>query len=150
MAMRLLKTVFGMAVLLAGALFGSEAAFGATTPASGAIKVFVVPSGTGSGGTIVISGVIGDYGKTVNANSAGKPQKKGGYELLIMRKGTILVNGIQFNKTLNNANPTDFNATTCSGSIVASAPAPIVNGTKAYAGITGSVTEDVPTGVEFR
>ncbi len=41
----------------------------------------------------MITGAIGDYGNTVNAKSAGKPQEKGGYELLVMKKGTILLNG---------------------------------------------------------
>ncbi len=134
------KAVLGITLLLGGSLVGSEAAFGATTPANGAIKVWVTPSITGSGGTIVMTGVVGDYGKTVNANASGKPQKKGGYELLVMKKGNILVNGQQFNKATSSAQPTDFNATSCSGSFVASAPAPIVSGTKAYSGITGSVT----------
>jgi hypothetical protein len=42
--------------------------------------VWVTPSPKGSGGTIVITGAIGDYGKAFNASSAGKSQKKGGYE----------------------------------------------------------------------
>ncbi len=134
------KAVLGSALLLGGSLFASEAAFGASTPANGAIKVFVVPSGNGGGGPVVITGVIGDYGGSTNANASGKPQKKGGYELLLLKKGTILVNGSQFNKATKNAQPTDFNQTTCSGTVVASAPAPIVSGTKAYSGITGSLT----------
>jgi hypothetical protein len=133
------KTAVGGAVVLASLLFSSASAFGATAPTGGAIKVFVVPIGN-DGGTIVITGVVGDYGKTVNANASGKPQKNGSYELLVMKKGNILVNGTQFNQATSNAPPTDFNATTCSGSIVAGAPAPIVSGTKAYTGITGSVT----------
>lgn len=50
------------------------------------------------------------------------------------------MDGTQFNAVLNSTNPTDYSTVTCSGSIVASGPAPIVSGTKAYAGITGSVT----------
>jgi hypothetical protein len=42
--------------------------------------VWVTPRPKGSGGTIVITGAIGDYGKAFNASSAGKSQKKGGYE----------------------------------------------------------------------
>jgi hypothetical protein len=90
--------------------------------------------------TIVITGAIGDYGKAVSANSAGKPQKNGGYEQLLLKTGTILLNGQQLNAATNKANPTDYSAVSCSGSIVASAPVPIVSGTKAYAGITGSLT----------
>jgi hypothetical protein len=121
-------------------LLSGASAFGASAPAGGTIKVWVTASLTGSGGTIVITGAIGDYGKTFNANSAGKPQKKGGYEQLALKKGTILVDSTQFNAATNSATPTDYNAVSCSGSIVASGPVSIVSGTKAYAGITGSVT----------
>jgi hypothetical protein len=137
--LRIAKTALGVAVL-GSLLFSGASAFGASAPAGGTIKVFVTPTGNGSGGTIVITGAVGDYGKTFNANSAGKPEKKGGYEQLVLKKGTILVNGTQFNAATNNASPTDLSAVTCSGTVVASAPAPIVSGTKAYAGITGSVT----------
>jgi hypothetical protein len=136
--MRLAKTALGLAVL-GSLLLSGASAFGATTPTGGTINVFVTPTLNGSEGTIVITGAIGDYGKTVNANSAGKPAKKGSYELLDLKKGTILVNATQFNAATNNASPT-FSAVTCSGSFLASAPAQIVSGTKAYAGITGSVT----------
>ena len=137
--MRVAKTALGVAVL-GSLLFTGASAFGATAPAGGTIKVWVTPSPNGSGGTIVITGAIGDYGKAFNANSAGKPQKKGAYEQLVLKKGTILLNGQQFNAATNKATPTDYSAVSCSGSIVASAPVPIVSGTKAYAGITGSLT----------
>jgi len=136
---RVVKAALVLSVLLGGLFVGGEAALGAS-PSSGTIKVFVTPNGSGNGGPVVITGVIGDYGGSANANASGKPQKKGGYELLLLKKGTILVNGSQFNKATNNAQPTDFNQTTCSGTVVASAPAPIVSGTKAYTGITGSLT----------
>ena len=136
--MQIAKTAFGVAAV-GILLLSGPSAFGATAQAGGAIKVFVTLQGNNNG-RIVITGAIGDYGKTVNADSAGKPQKNGGYELLVLKKGTILLNGAQFNAALNHANPTDFSGTTCSGTVVASAPAPITSGTKAYSGITGSVT----------
>jgi hypothetical protein len=137
--MRIAKTALGIAIL-GGLLFSGASAFGATAPTGGTIKVFDVPSGTGTGGTIVITGAIGDYGKSVSSNAAGKPSKKGNYELLSLKKGTILVNSTQFNEATNSASPTDFSAASCSGTVVASAPAAVVSGTKAYAGITGSVS----------
>lgn len=134
-----IKAALGLALVLGGLVLGAAAAFG-QSPSGGTIKVWVTPSPTGSGGTIVITGAIGDYGKAVSVNSAGKAKKRGQYKLLELKKGTILVNGTQLNAAANNASPTDFNAATCSGSVIASAPVPIVRGTKAYAGITGSVT----------
>jgi hypothetical protein len=137
--MRIAKaTALGVAVL-GSLLFTGTPVCAAIDHAGGTIKVLVALN-VHSGGTIVITGAIGDYGRTVTANSAGKPQKNGGYELLVLNKGTILLDGTQVNAALNNANATDFSAASCSGTIIASAPAPIVRGTKAYNGITGSVS----------
>ncbi len=90
----------------------------------------------------MLTGAIADSGKSTNANSSGKPAKKGqgAYKLLILKKGTILLNTTQLGKDLNNNNvqPTTFNTTTCSGTFVITDPVPIVSGTKAYAGITGT------------
>jgi hypothetical protein len=121
-------------------LFSGASAFGATAPAGGTIKVWATPSPNGSGGTIVITGAIGDYGKTVDVNAAGKVTKNGNYTKFVLKKGTVLINGTQLQAALQNSQPTDFNIVTCSGSAIANAPVPIVSGTKAYAGITGSLT----------
>ena len=136
--MRIAKTL-GVAVL--GSLLFSSPAFGAAAPTGGAIQVFVTPTATGGGGgTVLITGAIADYGKTVKSNSAGKADKKGTDSDLVLKKGTILVDVAQVNAAINNANPTEYDATTCSASFVVTAPVPIVSGTKAYAGISGSVT----------
>lgn len=135
---RTVQASLGIAVL-GSLLFVSTPAFAITDPAGGAIEVWGTPSlSSGGGGTIVLTGAIADSGKSVNVNSASKPDKKGGYKLLELKKGDILLNGTQISGALNSAAPTDFNSTTCSGSFTATAPVPIVSGTKAYAGITGT------------
>jgi hypothetical protein len=91
----------------------------------------------------VITGAVGDFGKTAKVNSAGKADSKGNYTNLVLKKGTILVNSTQLQAVLQNGQPTDFNTATCSASLTGSAPVPIVSGTKAYSGITGSVTLNV-------
>jgi hypothetical protein len=136
--MRIAKTALGVAVV-GSLLLGGTSAFGASARAGGAVKVFVTLKGNANG-AIVITGAIGDYGKTVDVNSAGKPQKNGGYEQLALKDGSILINGAQIKAALNNASPTDFSAVTCSGSLDAVALTPIVSGTKAYSGIAGSLT----------
>ena len=73
-------------------------------------------------------------------NSGVKVARHGKYNELVLKKGTIMVDLTQFNSVLNNAQPADFDAASCSASITASAPVPFVSGTKAYAGIKGSVT----------
>jgi hypothetical protein len=111
------------------------------TPTGGAVQVWGTPNNHG-GGHVIITGAVAASGVSVPANSSGKPEKKGTYKLLEFKKGSILVNTSQLNKAVQAANPTatSFNTATCSGYVPATAAVPIVSGTKAYAGITGSVT----------
>jgi hypothetical protein len=132
--MRAAKTAFG-AVILGCLLLSGASAFGATAPTGGTIKVWITPS-AGGGGTAVVTGAIGDYGKTSKINSAG-------YGKLVLKKGTILVNLGPFEaaqKAAMNEQPADYSPTTCSASVAFNAMVPVVSGTKAYVGITGSVT----------
>lgn len=138
--LRVAKTALGAAVL-GSLLLGGASAVGAATPVGGTVKVFVTPSNTGKGGgTVLLTGAVGDNGKGVKTNSAGKPDTKGTFNQLVLKKGSILVDLTQLHAATNSAQPTDFNTSTCSGSLVVTAPVPIVSGTKAYAGITGSLT----------
>ncbi len=139
--MRIAKTALGVAVL-GSLLFSGASAFGATDPAGGAIQVWGTPANNG-GGAVVITGAIADGGKSMRVNASGKPDKKGNYKLLELKKGNILLNGTQITAALNNANPTAFNTTTCSGAFTGTAALPIVSGTKAYAGISGTVNVTV-------
>ena len=96
-----------------------------------AVESWVTPSPTGTGGgKILITGAIADYGVTKKAK---------GSNTAVLRKGTIVVNLKQFNAATNNVNPT-INQSNCSTSFTASALVPIVSGTGAYTGITGSFT----------
>jgi hypothetical protein len=135
-----MKAVLG-AVMLGGVLFGANAAFGASAPMmGGAIQVWVNPSLTGNGGgKVMFTGAIADYGTSQNANAAGKADVKGAYKKLLLKHGTVLVNTTKFDTANKNANPTMYNKSDCSAVIDVSAPAAIVSGTAAYAGITGSV-----------
>ena len=135
--MRIAKTALGMAIL-GSLVFSSTSALGASAPAGGAIQVWGTPTNNG-GGHVVLTGAIADSGTSATVNSSGKPTKNGKYKLLVLKKGTILLNTTQLNAAVNNANPTTFNSTTCSGSFAGTAPVPTVSGTKAYAGISGSV-----------
>lgn len=140
--MRAVKTALGVCVL-GSLLFDGASAFGATSPVGGVVKVWATPIGNGARGTAVITGAIGDHGTYVDVNAAGKTDKNGNYTKVILKKGTILFDSTQLNAAANaafNAQPSDYNAATCSASIVVSAPNPVVSGTKAYARITGSVT----------
>jgi len=133
----------GATVLVGALLLGSGAALG-QTPSGGAVQVWGTPGNNG-GGSVLFTGAVADSGKSANANSSGKPSKKGTYKLLTLKNGTILLNTTQLGKDLNNPNtpPTTFNSTTCSGSFAVTDPVPILSGTKAYAGISGTVNVTV-------
>ncbi len=110
---------------------------------SGPEKVFVTPNDTTSSqhpGKILLTGTIGDYGSVVTTNAKGQPTKKSVYRTLELKKGTMLVDIAAFNKavTADFAHATS-NLTTCSISFTVKAPITILSGTKAYAGVTGSV-----------
>src|ERR1017187_2805159 len=136
--LRVIKAAVALPVLLGGLFLGGVSALGAS-PSGGAIQVWGTPA-NGGGGPVVLTGAVGDSGKSANANSSGTPSKNGTYKLLTLKKGTILLNTTQLNKD-NNANtpPTTFNSTTCSGTFVVTDPVQIVSGTKAYSGISGTV-----------
>ena len=145
-------------VILAGvtlcATFGLVAASGATLAAAaatakgGAIKVWVVPSNnsttTKHPGKVIFTGAVGDYGLSVNATATGKPQKKKStYKLLKLKHGTMVVNVSAVNTAVNAAFTKaqhTINTTNCSLAISTTAAVPILKGTGAYAGISGSVT----------
>jgi hypothetical protein len=121
------------------------AAATANTSKGGAVKIFVSPTPTTTTpknpGKVLITGAIGDYGSTVNATSAGKPTaKKGSYSLLRLKKGTILVNTAAISQAGTTVQPSTANTATCTFVDVVSAPIPIVKGTGAYAGISGTFT----------
>ncbi len=126
---RVLKAAIACFVLMGGLTLASAAASAQSSSSGGSIQVWLTPSLTGNGGKILITGAIADYGVTKG--------KKAGQAVL--KKGTIKVNLKQFNAATNAVNPT-INPSNCSTSFTASAPVPIVSGTGAYAGITGSFT----------
>jgi hypothetical protein len=133
----------GIGVALTGvALLGGFSGVASAAPAAGTLKIWVTPQLSGPGGTIVVTGAVGDSGKTLTVTSTGKTSASGNYEKLLLKQGTIMVNTTQFNAALNSNSsaPTDYNSATCSASIVTSGPATVVSGTKAYAGVTGSLT----------
>ena len=126
---RVLKAAIACFVLMGGLTLASAAASAQSSSSGGSIQVWLTPSLTGNGGKILITGAIADYGLT-------KGKKSG---QAVLKKGTIKVNLKQFNAATNAVNPT-INPSNCSTSFTASAPVPIVSGTGAYAGITGSFT----------
>ncbi len=133
--MKVVKATLGIAIL-GSVIFGASTAFGSTAPSSpagGAVNVFITFNTSGSGGTVLVTGAIGDYGKTTEI----KGQK--GLSSVKLHKGTFEVNTSKINAAVNSATPT-LNTATCSFSLSATAPVTVLDGTALYAGISGTLS----------
>jgi hypothetical protein len=121
-------------------LFGASAAWATSTPTGGKVELWVTPGATQGNGTIIITGAIGDYGKTTGQhNENGTPNKNGTYGTAQLQKGTFEIDLANVGKAINNASPTVNSTTTCSYVVTATASAAVSNGTGAYKGISGTV-----------
>lgn len=125
------------ATVLVTTLLGGAAASGATPPAGGAVHLYS-PQINGIKGTIVITGAIGDYGKTTTINQNGKPDSNGNFVKIVLHKGTFEVNSTAFNAETKNLQPS-VNASTCSALGSATGVVTLLDGTGLYAGISGTV-----------
>ena len=130
--------LFALCVLAAAALAG--AATGTTPvmtpPAGGIIHLFATPGG--SSGRMLITGAIGDYGKTLNINKYGKPAANGTYVKVILKKGGFEINAVALNAKLNKLNPA-LNKATCSAVATATGLVTLFGGSGLYAGISGTI-----------
>ena len=127
-------TALAVALAAAGGLsWGGVALASPTGPAAGEIHVYVVNTSTSEDtpNTVLITGAFSDHG-TASQN------------LLTLAKGTITVNLDMLNAITNAESFGHFNQASCSFWGMATAvPIPVVRGTGAYAGITGSLTGTV-------
>lgn len=139
--MRVPKAVVSV-VLLGSLLIAGGPAFAATapsTPVGGPVRLFATPNGNG-GGTIVITGAIGDYGHTLSINKNGTTNSNGNYVKVSLHKGTFEINSTALNaKTSNLGSQTPINKATCSMAASVSAPVTLLDGTGLYAGVTGTL-----------
>ena len=124
------------------ALAGGAA--GGATPVSGQTQIWAsLGPSNGTGFNVVFTGAIGDHGTSIGATKNGKSTKKQnpGYRLFILKKGTIFFNTKTIDAAENNNNtaPTTVNTTTCSATFVVTDPVTAISGTKAYAGIKGTI-----------
>jgi hypothetical protein len=89
-------------------------------------------------GTIVITGAIGDYGKTQSIDKNGKKDRNGGFQKVTLKHGTFVVDTTALDKKLAKA-PPKINTATCSADFSVTAPSPLSQGTGLYFGIGGRV-----------
>jgi hypothetical protein len=117
----------------------------AMSPAGGPIEIFV-RVGEGTGGSIVIAGAIGDYGKVLTVGANGKANPNGHFVDVALRKGTFKVNKTALDNASNSAKATVESAATCSYGFSATGAITLSDGTGAYAGISGTVTTTLTFG----
>jgi hypothetical protein len=111
----------------------------------GKIHVLATSQGNGAGGTILITGAIGDSGKTLSINKAGKKDVNGEYVKITLTKGTFRVNATKLDTKASHATPS-FNSATCSAELSVPGPVTLSDGTGAYASIGGTVNVTITEG----
>jgi hypothetical protein len=128
-----------VAVGIGACLVGPSAvASAATSPQSGGkIRVFITNQ-TPTKAKILITGAIGDYGKTISEDANGKPDPNGNFEKVTLKQGGFLVNGTALNKKLNSS-PPEINKANCSLAFTGTGPTTVEDGTGTYAGISGKI-----------
>jgi hypothetical protein len=104
-------------------------------PAGGTVRVFVTP-GTNGGGSVVVTGAIGDYGTFAGDTSNGRNPND--YSKLTLKEGTFEVNQTAFEAKLNEARFPILQSS-CSSEGSVTGPASVFDGTGLYKGISGTV-----------
>jgi hypothetical protein len=133
--MRARKTAISLALTGAALIAGTTAlAATASIPAGGAIHLFSNPTTSGTRGTILIAGAIGDFGKYIASDRNGKPDPQGSYLKIILKKGSFEVN-----VTSLTDKPRSRDKATCSAIFSGSSTSAVLNGTGLYAGIRGTL-----------
>jgi hypothetical protein len=130
---------------LAGALLttGNIMTASASTVTNGTVHVFDYGDGEGVGGTVVLTGAIGDSGSSYTVLANGTPGPTGTEVRVSLVQGSFTINVARLDKKIGSAfNKVEPSATTCSAYIVVTASTPIVagSGTGAYTGISGGFT----------
>jgi hypothetical protein len=133
--MRMMKVALVAAILASLAVLGSTA-LAATH--SGRVQVFV-PNPEGTKAKILFTGVIGDYGTTVEVNKQGKVDPNGNFQKVTLTNGGFWVDTPALTKKYGTLKPT-INPSTCSLLFSVSAPTKVSRGTGAYKAIKGTVT----------
>jgi len=86
----------------------------------------------------VVTGAIGDFGKTLSINQNGTTNANGNYVKITLKKGTFEVNSTALNAAATNVQPT-VNDATCSASGSVIGTVTLFNGTGLYQGISGTL-----------
>ena len=142
------RALVALVLLMCAGIAGTTVALAApSTPAGGEFRVFGVSNGLGGGGTILITGAIGDHGHSQSVTKSGKVNQNGAYVKLTLSQGTMTLNKAVLDSAINRAfGKAAPNPATCSLSAAGTARLPIVASTGLYAGATGSARITVAVG----
>jgi opacity protein-like surface antigen len=120
---------------------GSALAADATSDASasGVVQVWATPNqGDTPYGKIVVTGAIGDYGRSTNTDKSGKIDPDGDYIRVTLKHGSFIVDTSAIEARYAHLKP-QLDSATCSAIFAISAvPVGVSHGTGAYAGISGT------------
>ncbi len=143
--MRVVGAIAGVVILAAVVGGGvASASSHANTPAGGSIYIHATGN-DGPVGSIIITGAIGDYGKTLSIDKNGKTDNNGNFVKITLKKGTFEVDSTTLNANTDHGQPM-INQATCSFRFSGTGPVTLFNGTGLYAGIKGKVLITVSYG----
>jgi hypothetical protein len=104
---------------------------------SGTIRLFATMKRSGKA-TVVVTGVIGDFGRSFPADKNGKANSNDNYMEVVVKRGTFVLDERALNSNKAVDRPRSNNAT-CSTWLTGTAKVPVSEGTGAYAGVHGSI-----------
>jgi hypothetical protein len=125
------------AAIVVGLLVAGSVALAAAA-SGGPIQVFI-KGGAGPRAQILVTGAIGDFGKTVSVDKNGTVDNNGAFQKVTLQKGGFWVDTTALNKKLNSGSTFKTNPNNCSVVFSGSAETTLFNGSGAYKGIGGKV-----------
>ena len=137
---RLRQALAAVVVVSVASIAATAAALAASSSGGGgSFRVFDTSTGPGTGGHVLLTGAIGDHGRSEPVTKSGKVSKSGGYTELRLSRGTVTLKTTALDHAFGrSSNGVVANRATCSLSAAANGTVSIVSGTGHYAGIKGS------------
>jgi hypothetical protein len=120
-------------VILGGATLVAPTASSSQT--AGSTRFFTT---AGPENSIVFTGVIGNYGKSISVNKEGKSDPNGRYEKVSLVDGSFELKAGILDAAVDKAQP-NMNQMTCSGWFSATEPVTLFDGTGRYRGVNGTL-----------
>lgn len=146
------RALTAVLVVSVAVIAGTAAALAASSGgAGGPFRVFAVANHAGPGSRVLLTGAIGDHGRSELVTKSGRVSNTGHYVRLVLSRGTITFKTTGLHNALGRLfRGVVTNRATCSLSVTARGTLSIVSGTGHYAGVGGSARITVAIGYIFR